>query len=97
MFSTRKATLDDCQLIHDLAERTFIPTYQYMHTPEQSDYMMNWMYSIESLTTQMKGKHTFFILYKGEIPCGYLSVEEEGKDEADVARDYLVSMGLIEE
>lgn len=24
-------------------------------------------------------------------------VEEEGKDEADVARDYLVSMGLIEE
>jgi len=90
MYTIRKATTDDCKLIHELAEKTFIPTYQDIHTPEQSEYMMNWMYSIESLTTQMIGKHTYFILYKEEKPCGYLSVEEEGEDLFHLQKIYVL-------
>lgn len=90
MYSTRKATTDDCQLIHELAERTFIPTYRNILSPEQSAYMMNWMYSIESLTAQMTGKHTYFILFKEEMPCGYLSVEEEGEDLFHLQKIYVL-------
>ena len=49
MFNIRKATIEDIEIIRALAKQTFPVTYQKILTPEQIDYMMEWMYSAESL------------------------------------------------
>lgn len=88
--SIRKATLDDCGLIHQLAVEIFPATYCHILTPEQIDYMMEWMYSIESLTRQMeKEGHVYFLLYEGETLCGYVSIQREKEDLFHLQKIYL--------
>ena len=47
MFTIRKARIDDCGLINQMAGEVFPATYQEILSPEQLDYMMDWMYSPE--------------------------------------------------
>ena len=54
MFTIRKATTADCALIQKLAQQIFPVTYKDILTPEQTDYMMEWMYSITNLHKQME-------------------------------------------
>ncbi len=77
MFTIRQATTADCQLIHDLAWQTFPHTYRDILTPEQNDYMMEWMYSLANLQKQMADGHVFFIAYDEAKPVGYVSVQQE--------------------
>ena len=49
MFTIRKADTADIGLINKLAWQVFPATYKDILTKEQSDYMMEWMYSPESL------------------------------------------------
>ena len=53
MFTIKKATLADIEVIRTLAAQTFPATYQHILTPEQIDYMMDWMYSSESLRNRI--------------------------------------------
>ena len=62
MLKIRKANIDDCQLIHELAEQVFPLTYKDIITPEQCDFMMDWMYSIPNLQKQMlEDGHIYFL------------------------------------
>ena len=49
MFTIRKATTDDCGLINQMAGEVFPATYKEILSPEQLDYMMDWMYSPENI------------------------------------------------
>lgn len=49
MFTIRKATSADCGLIHKLAWQIFPETYKEILSKEQIEYMMEWMYSLESI------------------------------------------------
>lgn len=74
----RKANLEDCMLISQLAAQTFPWTYRNILTKEQIDYMMDWMYSLPNLQQQMKDGHTFYIISSETgSPCGYVSVRLE--------------------
>ena len=53
MFTIRKATSADCGLIHKLAWQIFPETYKEILSKEQIEYMMEWMYSLESIRQQM--------------------------------------------
>lgn len=77
MFTIRKATLADIEVIRTLAAQTFPATYQHILTPEQIDYMMDWMYSSESLKNQMKKEHhIYYIAYEECEPAGYVSIQQ---------------------
>ena len=78
MIEIREANIPDCQLIRVLASQTWGPTYGHILSPEQLDYMFDWMYSEKSLLKQMtEQQHRFFIAsYDGQA-CGYISVERE--------------------
>ena len=54
MFTIRKATTADCALIQKLAQQIFPVTYKDILTPEQTDYMMEWMYSVDNIRKQME-------------------------------------------
>lgn len=78
MLTIRIATINDISLINRLAQQVFPATYRGILAPEQMDYMMDMMYSPESLTRQIsEERHQYFIAYTDGEPCGYLSIEPE--------------------
>lgn len=91
MFTIRKATVDDCELIHKMAKEVFPATYNEILSPEQLDYMMDWMYAPRNILKQMEEeRHIYFIAYKdGEI-CGYVSVQQQEKDVFHLQKIYVL-------
>ena len=80
MFDIRKATIDDISTIRHMAATVFPATYREILSPEQIDYMMEWMYSEESIRKQRTEEgHIYYIAHQGELPVGYLSIQPEGE------------------
>ena len=91
MITTRKATTADISLINELATEAFPYTYREILTPEQIDYMMDWMYSPESLRRQMEEEgHVYFIAYEECEPCGYVSVQQQEENVFHLQKIYVL-------
>lgn len=82
----RPATLSDRALIRSISERTWPSTYGHIISQEQIDFMLDWMYSDDSLATQMNTGCAFYIANLNGADIGFCSVspddekvEEEGK------------------
>lgn len=84
MVNIVKAGADSLEVIHDMAQVVFRHTYKDILSPEQMEYMMDMMYSMPNLHKQIEEGHHYYIAYRGEIPCGYVSVQYEGKDDQGV-------------
>lgn len=71
----RIAGRTDIPSIREMARRIWIPAYTGIITTEQIGYMLNKMYSEESLIHQLEmEKCTFYILYEGNIDLGFASI-----------------------
>ena len=80
MLTIQKVTVADCELINKMAGEVFPATYKEILSPEQLDYMMDWMYAPENIRKQMEEEgHVYFIAYKEGKPCGYVSVSNRKK------------------
>ena len=62
MITIRRATADDWTTVRKVAEIAFPATYSDILSERQIDYMMEWMYSAESLVRQMEEGHVFILL-----------------------------------
>ncbi len=81
----RKASTEDIGAIRAVAEVAFRHTYSPILTTEQIDFMMDWMYSEESLRSQMWEKENiFYILFLDASPVGYVSIERHKSPAADL-------------
>lgn len=90
MLTIRRATVADIPLIRRLAEEIFPYTYREIHTPEQNEFMMDWMYSAESLHRQMVDEgQVFFIPEEDGCPVGYMSVQTEAEHIYHLQKIYL--------
>ncbi len=70
----RTATLADIPTIISLAEATWEPTYRFIISREQIDYMYRVIYTPASLRRQMaEEQHTFLLAYSDGHPAGYAS------------------------
>ena len=65
----RKAGADDVPIIHDLAQIAFRHTYRDILSPEQMEYMMDWMYAPENIMKQFEDGHVYYILSSSGLPC----------------------------
>ena len=91
MFTIRKATTDDIPLINKLAWEIFPVTYKDILTKEQTEYMMDWMYSPENLRKQMEEEgHIYYIAYEECEAAGYVSIQPEGKDLYHLQKIYVL-------
>lgn len=91
MFTIRKATTADCELINKLAIQVFPATYATIISPEQLDYMMEWMYAPANIRKQMEEEgHIYFIAYLESEPCGYLSIQPDGEDVFHLQKIYVL-------
>lgn len=78
-FKINIATPGDIPLIQSMAQDVFRKTYADLISAEQMEFMLDWMYSTDSLMQQMLplGK-TFFIATLDSVPAGYASIERQG-------------------
>jgi len=91
MFKIRKATLEDIEMINRLAWIVFPHTYKEILSPEQMEYMMDWMYSPENLRKQMtEDGHIYYLAYEGDEPAGYLSIQPEGEHTYHLQKIYVL-------
>ena len=77
----REVSEEDLWQVRDLAFHIFPVTYQDIVEPGQIDYMMDLIYSPESLVEQWDSGQNFLIIYSEEIPVGFASytrLNEEG-------------------
>jgi GNAT superfamily N-acetyltransferase len=80
-----KAGLSDRSFIRSVSERTWPSTYGHIISQAQIDFMLDWMYSDESLAKQMNTGCAFYIASiqneKGEWDqVGFCSVSPEKED-----------------
>ena len=81
MFNIRKATLEDIEEIRSLASVVFPDIYKDILSPEQLEYMMEWMYSPANLKKQLEDGHVYFMAYRDGNPCAYVSIQPDGTGE----------------
>ena len=91
MLNIRKATIEDIPCIRTMAMGVFPETYKEILSPQQIDYMMEWMYSIDSLHKQISEEgHIYYIAYHNETPIGYLSIKTEGEHTYRLQKLYIL-------
>jgi len=89
--SIRKAELKDIASIHNLAWKIFPQTYKDILTKEQSDYMMEWMYSEENLSKQMTEEgHKYLLAFDGDNMVGYVSYQKQDEDLYHLQKIYVL-------
>ncbi len=52
---------EELKLVQSIAHRTWPSTFANILSPEQIEYMLNWMYSLEMLGSQLEKGHTFLL------------------------------------
>lgn len=74
----RNATILDIPVIRVMADDVFRKTYAEILSPAQMEYMMDWMYSEDSLRLQICGEGKRFCIAEDcGVPAGYVSFEFE--------------------
>jgi N-acetylglutamate synthase-like GNAT family acetyltransferase len=78
MFEIKKAGPGDIPLIRELTFRVWPQTYASILSQDQIDYMLEMMYSVNSLKDQMTEQECqFIIVYDDGNPVGFASYSEE--------------------
>ena len=85
----RKAKTDDIKTIQEIAKETWKLTYAFL--PEgQMEFMLNWMYSDDSLNEQMKNGHQFFLAENENEVLGFASVSKENENLCKLNKIYVL-------
>lgn len=69
------AEKDDLILVQEVAHQTWPHTFGKILSPEQIEYMLNWMYSVETLGKQLSEGHQFFLVKEDGKTIGYLGIQ----------------------
>lgn len=73
----RNATIEDIPNIHSVVDRVWPQTYSSIISKEQIEYMLDMMYSNESLIRQMTEERcTFLLAFINDRPIGLASFSE---------------------
>lgn len=85
------ATVADIPTIAGLASKIWMQHYVPIIGEQQVHYMLQKMYSAESLQTQMlEKKHLFYLIVLDSVPCGFISVNEEAPQEWFLNKFYIL-------
>lgn len=92
MITIEKADTRDYRDIQAVARVVFPATYAEILTEGQLAYMMEWMYSTESLLRQMQEEgHTYYIARdEASTPVGYVSIRLDGEGVFHLEKIYVL-------
>lgn len=97
MIRITQATESDIHVIKSMADVVFRNTYSSILTAEQVEYMMEWMYSKQSLEKQFSDLNSFFITWCNGIPVGYMSIQKESITEDNITVYHLHKLYVMPE
>ena len=83
MISLKQASIADLNTIQEIANKTWPITYGEILSKEQLDYMMDLIYSDESLIKQIQKKEQLFYIVNEETSViAFIAIEHNYKNEA---------------
>lgn len=74
--------IEELKYVQSIAQQTWPDTFEGILSPEQIEYMLSWMYSLEMLEKQHKEGHLFFLAEESGGKLGFTGIEvnyEPGK------------------
>ena len=81
MTTIRSLSLAEMSHVQALAHKIWPVAYKEILSQEQLDYMLNWMYSIESLSQQIEEGHHYFGIFDATEMVGFLDVQPNHPEE----------------
>jgi ribosomal protein S18 acetylase RimI-like enzyme len=71
----RQLTKEELTKVQSIAHRTWPSTFATILSPEQIDYMLNWMYDLKMLESQLEKGHTFLLAEEDGKELGFAGFE----------------------
>ncbi|EAZ79546.1 GNAT family N-acetyltransferase [Algoriphagus machipongonensis] len=75
MIHITSASTKELKEVQNLAHHTWPDTFGDILSPEQIEYMLNWMYSLETLEKQQKNGHIFLLAKEKDECLGFAGIE----------------------
>lgn len=80
MLKISQLTKDDIIIVHQLAKSIWPEAFKDILKPEQIEYMLDWMYDVNTLTEQVQTGHLFYMVTLDGTPKGFLGLEPNFPD-----------------
>ena len=71
----RQLPKEELTKVQSIAHRTWPSTFANILSPEQIDYMLNWMYDLKMLESQLEKGHTFLLAEEDGKELGFAGFE----------------------
>ena len=71
----RQLGIEELGIVTALARAIWPPTFRDILSPEQLEFMLNWMYDEDTLRSQFHNKNDFFVMETGDKPVGFMGIE----------------------
>jgi GNAT superfamily N-acetyltransferase len=71
----RQLAKEELPKVQSIAYRTWPTTFANILSPEQIDYMLNWMYDVKMLESQLEKGHTFLLAEEKGEELGFAGFE----------------------
>jgi GNAT superfamily N-acetyltransferase len=86
----RAIAADEIFAIRDLAYRIWPGTFADILSPEQIDYMLNWMYDEEMLKQQLSEGHQFFLYEQDGEALGFMGIQVFPENRVKIHKLYVL-------
>ena len=80
MLAISQLTKDDIIIVHQLAKRIWPDAFKDILKPDQIEYMLDWMYNVNTLTEQVQTGHLFYMVTLDGVPKGFVGLEPNFPD-----------------
>lgn len=71
----RQLTKEELSKVQSIAHRTWPSTFANILSPEQIEYMLNWMYDLQMLESQLDKGHIFLLSEENAVELGFAGFE----------------------
>ncbi|MFT5859771.1 MAG: ribosomal protein S18 acetylase RimI-like enzyme [Flavobacteriaceae bacterium] len=80
LISIKQLSKDDIVIVHQLAKDIWPDAFKDILATEQIDYMLEWMYNINTLTEQVQIGHLYYMVTQDGVPKGFVGLEPNFPD-----------------
>lgn len=81
MIEIKQLNSDDVMIVNHLAHEIWPLTFKDILSKDQISYMLDWMYSIDTLQEQVQTGYLYYLLTLDGIPTGFLGLEPNFPDQ----------------
>jgi len=71
----KKLASEELSKIQEIAHKTWPDTFRNILSEAQIDYMLKWMYNLDTLAKQLESGHEFYVLEEKEGVLGFIGIE----------------------